>query len=114
MLKKLFVGTAIAAMMTGSALAQDAGGNAPVDFEPQDRAVFVNEDGSMKTDDDIRSGFMALPVERQDAIRASCIEIRDAAKGGTQQQRTDNNDGQDNPVPGVYDQYVACDMVDTM
>lgn len=114
MLKRLFLGAAISTMLAGSAFAQDAGGDAPVDFEPEDRAVFVNEDGSMKADEDIKSGFMALPAERQEAMRTQCVEIREVAKGGTQQQKTNNDDSPTNAVPGVYDQVAACDMLDTM
>lgn len=113
MLKKFLIGTAVTAMLAGSTIAH-AAGDSPGDFEPGDRAVFVNEDESMKSADEIKSGFMALPVERQDAIRAQCVEIRKVAKDGTQQQKTNNNDGDTNAVPGVYDQYTACDMVDTM
>lgn len=113
MLKKFLIGTAVTAMLAGSTIAH-AAGDSPGDFEPGDRAVFVNEDESMKSADEIKSGFMALPAERQEAMRVRCTEIRKVAEGGTQQQKTNNDDGGTNAVPGVYDQYVACDMIDAM
>jgi hypothetical protein len=113
MFKTLMTATAVSLMIAGSAMAQDAGGNAPNDFDVGDRAVFVNEDGSMRAPEDIRTGFMDLSAERQEAIRARCTEIREVAKtdgseDGAQEAR------QTNAAPGVYNQFVACDMVDAM
>lgn len=113
MLKTLFVGTAISLMAAGGALAQDAGGNAPNDFEIQDRAVFVNEDGSMKSGTEIQAGWEALTDERQEAIRVRCTELREVAKTNGHDDGSEQA-GQTNATPGVYDAYTACNMVDAM
>jgi len=92
----------------GNTAPSTSGGEPPTDFEIGDRAVFVNEDNNtMRTETEARDRFMAMPADRQQAIRDACVAYRDNVRAGS----SDLTDGQANPtdpVPGVFNMATAC------
>ena len=110
MLNKIIAATAMSLMLTGGAFAQQ-GGEPPTDFEIGDRAVFVNEDNSMRDEADARTRFSAMAADRQQAIRDRCLEFRDSIRPGSA-DLTDAQRNPTDPVPGVFNMTTACDWVD--
>jgi hypothetical protein len=106
MFKTLMTATAVSMLLAGGAIAQDAGGNAPSDFDVQDRAVFVNEDGSMRTDTEVRANWDALTSDRQEALKVKCEEYG-------KMERTEG-DANTIPTPPNFDANAACTFIQGM
>ncbi len=106
MYKKLATAVAFSAMMASSALAQS--GDKPTDFEPGMRAVFVNEDDTAKSDEETMAAFNGLDDNQRKSVSDMCGGMRAAAAGTT--DRTTNDAGKTDPVPGVFDMTRFCDL----
>ncbi|MCU0791033.1 MAG: hypothetical protein MUE79_08295 [Nitratireductor sp.] len=75
---RIMTAAAASLLLTSAALAQTT----PNTFTTAQQDVFMNEQGTMRTQDEAKTKFSALSAEDQASLRATCAQI-DSASGST-------------------------------
>jgi hypothetical protein len=78
MIRTITAGTAMLFLAT-AAIAQTTPGT----FTTTQQGVFMNEQGTMRTQEDARTRFKALTAEEQATLRATCTQMQASGTSGS-------------------------------